>query len=139
MRSNHRRLYAFIVLALIANAGLIGLQKSDAQQKAPEIKTAPQVYKNIQVFTAMNAADLDSTMAFIAGSLGVKCNYCHINPFEKDAKPTKQAARQMIRMVFDLNKGPFNGDKAVSSYTCHRGKPKPVSVPAVGQNPWLPA
>ena len=77
-------------------------------------------------------------MAFISGSLGVKCNYCHVNPFEKDDKPAKQIARQMIRMVFDLNKGSFRGEKAVSCYTCHRGKPQPVSVPAVGQNLWQP-
>src|SRR5882672_11966515 len=77
-------------------------------------------------------------MAFISGSLGVKCNYCHVNPFAKDDKPTKQTARQMIRMVFDLNNGSFNGAKAVSCYTCHRGKPQPVSVPAVGQNLWQP-
>src|SRR5258708_7088813 len=44
----------------------------------------------------------------------------------------------MIRMVFDLNKGSFRGEKAVSCYTCHRGKPQPVSVPAVGQNLWQP-
>ncbi|MGH9966330.1 MAG: photosynthetic reaction center cytochrome c subunit family protein [Pyrinomonadaceae bacterium] len=77
-------------------------------------------------------------MAFISGSLGVKCNYCHVNPFEKDDRPTKKTAREMIRMVFDLNKGSFRGEKAVSCYTCHRGKPLPVSVPAVGQNLWQP-
>src|SRR6266850_6476403 len=41
-------------------------------------------------------------------------------------------------MVFDLNKGSFNDAKAVSCYTCHRGRPQPVSVPAVGQNLWQP-
>jgi len=48
-------------------------------------------------------------------------------------------ARRMIQMVFDLNKGSFNGQGAVSCYTCHRGKPAPVSVPAVGQNLWAPS
>jgi hypothetical protein len=42
----------------------------------------------------------------------------------------------MIQMVFDINKGSFNGESAVSCYTCHRGKPLPVSVPAVGENLW---
>jgi photosynthetic reaction center cytochrome c subunit len=110
-----------------------------AQQKTPqETKTAEQVYKNIQMFKALPASQLDPTMAFISGSLGVKCGYCHVNPFEKDSKPAKQTARQMIRMVFDLNKGSFGGQSAVSCYTCHRGKPVPVSVPAVGQNLWQP-
>lgn len=97
-------------------------------------KTAEQVYKNIQVFKGMPASQLDAAMAFISGSLGVKCNYCHVNPFEKDDKPTKQTARRMIRMVFDLNKGSFDGRGAVTCFTCHRGQPQPLSVPTVGQN-----
>jgi len=106
---------------------------------AQQIKTAEQVYKNIQVFKGLPASELEPTMAFISGSLGVKCNFCHANAFEKDEKPTKQTARQMIRMVFDLNKGSFNGEKAVSCFTCHRGKPEPLAVPAVGQNLWQPS
>jgi photosynthetic reaction center cytochrome c subunit len=103
-----------------------------------QAKTAEQVYKNIQVFKGIPASELEPTMAFIAGSLGVKCSYCHTNPFEKDDKPTKQTARQMIRMVFDINKANFNGAKTVSCFTCHRGKPHPVAVPAVGANLWQP-
>lgn len=99
-------------------------------------KTAEQVYKNIQVFKGLPASELDADMAFISGSLGVRCNYCHVNPFEKDDKPTKQTARKMIRMVFDLNRGSFNGQGAVSCFTCHRGQPRPASVPSVGQNLW---
>jgi hypothetical protein len=105
---------------------------------APTEKTAEQVYKNIQVFKGVPASQLEGNMAFITGSLGVKCNYCHVNPFEKDDKPTKLTARKMIQMVFDLNKGRFNGTGAVSCYTCHRGKPLPVSVPSLGLNLWQP-
>jgi photosynthetic reaction center cytochrome c subunit len=111
---------------------------SELQKPDPEMKLAEHVYKNIQVFKGMPASELDPTMAFISGSLGVKCNYCHVNPFEKDDKPAKLAARQMVRMVFELNKESFKGEKAVSCYTCHQGKPQPVSVPAVGTNLWQP-
>ena len=106
-----------------------------ANQQTP---TAEQVYKNIQLFKGMPTSELEPTMAFISGSLGVKCNHCHVNPFSKDEKPTKLTARRMIQMVFDLNKGNFRGDKAVSCFTCHRGSPKPISVPEVGQNLWQP-
>jgi len=116
----------------------MALRSVGRQAPTQQPKAAEQVYKNIQVFKRLPASELEPTMAFISGSLGVKCNYCHVNPFAKDDKPTKQTARQMIRMVFDLNKGSFNGAKAVSCYTCHRGKPQPVSVPAVGQNLWQP-
>ena len=150
-----RRFWFLLVVFSVTSAGFVAISKSgvtatteelslsrslsSAQQNlGQETKTAEQVYKNIQVFKALPASELEPTMAFISGSLGVKCNYCHVNPFGKDDKPTKQTARQMIRMVFDLNKGSFNGEKAVSCYTCHRGKPQPVSVPAVGQNLWQP-
>ena len=105
----------------------------------PSIVPAQQRFKNLQIFKDLLATQLDPTMAFISGSLGVRCSYCHVpNQFDKDDKPTKLAARRMIQMVFDINKGSFNNQGAVSCYTCHRGKPTPVSVPAVGQNLWMP-
>lgn len=105
-----------------------------------QTQTAEQKFKNIQIFKGLPAVQLDPTMAFISGSLGVKCNYCHVtSSFDKDDKPTKLTARRMIQMVRDLNKGSFNGQGAVSCFTCHRGKPTPVSVPVVGQNLWAPA
>ena len=107
------------------------------KSSSPE-KTAEQVYKNIQVFKGVPASQLEGDMAFITGSLGVKCNYCHAGTFDKDDKPTKLTARKMIQMVFDLNKGNFNATGAVSCYTCHRGKPLPVAVPSLGLNLWLP-
>lgn len=111
---------------------------AQGQAAQPE-KTAEQVYKNIQVLKGMPASQLDATMAFISGSLGVRCNHCHVNPFEKDDRPAKQTARKMMQMVFDLNKGNFNGQGAVSCFTCHRGQPRPLSVPALGQNLWQQA
>src|SRR5215213_2238555 len=120
------RLVTLIILLMIVSS-------SQAQ-------TAEQRFKNIQIFKSLPATQLDPTMAFISGSLGVRCSYCHVpNQFDKDDKPIKLAARRMIRMVMDLNKGSFNGQSAVSCYTCHRGKPTPVSVPAVGQNLWSPS
>ena len=108
----------FCLLALIG--GVSTLQAQTAEQK----------FKNIQIFKGLNATQLDPTMAFISGSLGVRCSYCHVpNAFEKDEKATKLTARRMIQMVFDLNKGSFNNQGAVSCYTCHRGKPTPISVP----------
>ena len=113
------------------------LDTTQDESSSPE-KTAEQVYKNIQVFKGVPASQLEGDMAFITGSLGVKCNYCHVNGFDKDDKPTKLTARKMIQMVFDLNKGNFNGTGAVSCYTCHRGKPLPIAVPSLGLNLWQP-
>ena len=123
------------LILVLALGAMIVVSTSRAQQQ----QTAEQRYKNIQIFKGLPATQLDPTMAFISGSLGVKCNYCHVNQFDKDDKPTKLAARRMIQMVFDLNKASFNGQGAVSCFTCHRGKPTPLSVPVMGQNLWAPS
>lgn len=113
-----------------------------AAPEPPQAKAAEEVYKNIQVFKGLPASQLQGAMSFMADSLGVGCGYCHAKAFESDEKPTKQAARKMIRMVFDLNRGGgdlFRG-AAVSCYTCHRGRPRPVSVPAIARaEPKAPA
>src|SRR5512132_573953 len=124
----------FILLLVLTTGAIIVVSTSRAQQQ-----TAAQRFKNIQIFKGVPASQLEPTMAFISGSLGVRCSYCHVqNQFDKDDKPTKLAARRMIQMDFDINKGSFNGQGAVSCYTCHRGKPTPISVPVVGQNLWAP-
>jgi photosynthetic reaction center cytochrome c subunit len=105
------------------------------QQTGPqEPKPAEQVYKNIRVFKGLPAPQLLPTMRFIAGSLGVPCTHCHVpEQFEKDDKPAKQAARQMIQMMAAINKENFESKREVNCYTCHRGSPKPESIPAVMQ------
>ena len=122
------------ILTIVLVGIVIAVSTSLAQEQ-----TAAQRFKNIQIFKDLPATQLDPTMAFISGSLGVRCSYCHVGQFEKDDKPTKLAARRMMKMVLDLNKGSFNGQGAVSCFTCHRGKPTPVSVPVVGQNLWAPS
>ena len=138
-----RSLNLFLVMSiagLLGSANLFFPQSSAVAQQPPAQlpQTAEAKYRNIQVLKGLPATQLEPAMAFISGSLGVRCSHCHMNQFEKDDKPTKLAARRMIQMVFDLNKGSFGGERAVSCYTCHRGNPLPVSVPAVGQNPWSP-
>ena len=128
------RILTLVFVGVITSTIIISVQQHPATQ------SAGQRFKNVQIFKDIPATQLDPTMAFISGSLGVRCNYCHVpGQFEKDDKPTKMAARRMIKMVFDLNKGSFNGQGAVSCFTCHRGKPTPVSVPVVGQNLWAPS
>jgi len=125
----------FTLVFIMTLSSIVIVSNTFAQQQ-----TAEQRFKNIQIFKELPATQLDPTMAFISGSLGVRCSYCHVsNQFEKDEKQTKLTARRMIQMVFELNKGSFNGQGAISCYTCHRGKPTPVSIPAVGQSLWAPS
>src|SRR5215216_6160787 len=111
-----------------------GVAASSTRQE--QEKTTEQVYHNIQVLKGLPAPQLQAIMALVTGSLGVRCNYCHVNPFNKDDKATKRTARMMMQMVFDLNKGSFSGKDAVTCYTCHRGRAKPEAVMPLGQNLW---
>jgi hypothetical protein len=120
---------------LLAIALPLATGLAPAQTGAP-VKTAEQVYKNIRVLRGQPEEQLQAAMAFITGSLGVRCNHCHAASFDSDDKPAKRTARRMIQMVFELNDGKFGGVAAVTCYTCHRGNPKPASVPPVGQNLW---
>src|SRR6476620_4652939 len=129
-----RTINFFLPLLTVMICASVGIKA-----QAPATKTVEQQYKNIQVLQGLPATELDPTMAFISGSLGVTCDYCHVAAYEKDDKEHKIAARKMIKMEFDINKASFNGNTEVTCNTCHRGKSRPVAVPAVGQNLFGPA
>ncbi len=89
-------------------------------------------FKNIQALKGFPAEDLMPTMQFISASLGVDCDFCHVErAMEKDDKDEKKTARKMIQMTLAINKTSFDGQKEVTCNTCHRGAPKPAAIPAV--------
>ena len=102
-------------------------------QSSQQEKTAEQVRKNIQVLKGLPDSQLFPVMNFIGDSLGVHCDYCHViqgtDPktgrdiwlYERDDKATKARAREMMRMVLEINKTTFGGNQAVTCYSCHRG------------------
>lgn len=105
-------------------------------QETPTPKTAAQQFKNIQVLKDIPADQLIPTMQFIAGALGVDCEFCHVKDArDKDDKKEKQTARKMIEMELAINKAHFKNEIEVTCYTCHRGSPHPVGVPILSVNP----
>jgi photosynthetic reaction center cytochrome c subunit len=101
-------------------------QKSGAD--AP--KTASQQFKNLQVLKDIPAEQLIPTMQFISASLGVECEFCHVeHQMDKDDKKEKGFAREMMKMEFEIDKSHFKGELEVTCYTCHRGSPHPVGTP----------
>jgi photosynthetic reaction center cytochrome c subunit len=103
-----------------------------ASSAASTPKTAEQQFKNIQVLKGIPADQLFPTMQFISASLGVECDYCHVqNAFEKDDKKPKQTARKMMEMMFAINKDNFSGHRVVTCNSCHRGSTAPLAIPAV--------
>ena len=76
-------------------------------------------------------------------ALGVHCSYCHQGEegkplstydFASDANPNKNRAREMLRMLRDINdhlkKLEPSGDQRVNMWchTCHRGRPRPMTL-----------
>jgi photosynthetic reaction center cytochrome c subunit len=93
-------------------------------------KTAAQQFKNIQVLKDIPADQLIPTMQFVAASLGVECEFCHVeHQMDKDDKKEKKTARKMMEMQLTIDKENFDGNLNVTCFTCHRGAPHPVAIP----------
>ncbi|MGB6026372.1 MAG: c-type cytochrome, partial [Candidatus Sulfotelmatobacter sp.] len=130
-------LSAFGAVALLMLGGIV-IDGAKAQSGAAPAanaagpKKAEEQYKNIQALKGIPADQLIPAMQFITASLGVECQFCHVEgAFEKDDKKTKQTARKMMEMMFAINKNNFDGHREVTCYSCHRGSPTPVGTPLV--------
>jgi Photosynthetic reaction centre cytochrome C subunit. len=116
--------------AAVATFAAAGTQLGRAQQA--DVKTAEQVYKNITQLKGTPADQLIPAMQFMAGALGVNCEFCHVEgKRDLDDKPAKKRARDMIAMTEAVNKDGFKGRQTVTCYSCHGGAERPVGVPPV--------
>src|SRR5579864_6702275 len=113
---------------------------TQAAVNAPGPKKAEEQFKNIQVLKGIPAEQIFPTMQFITASLGVECDFCHVqNAFDKDDKKNKKTARKMMEMTFAINKDNFEGHREVTCYSCHRGSANPQAIPAVMTEAAMPA
>jgi len=127
------RRFLFLVLLLFtlptSTTLLIGQMMPAAT--SPD-KTAAEAFHNVQVLKNIPADELIPAMQFITYSLGVECSYCHVEgAMEKDDKKNKLAARKMMEMMAAINRENFDFKQVVTCYSCHRGSPRPVAVPAI--------
>jgi hypothetical protein len=112
--------------------------KAQATPAGP--KLAEEEFKNIQALKGIPADQVIPSMQFIAASLGVECEYCHVaHANEKDDKEPKVTARKMINMMMAINKDNFEGHREVTCYSCHRGSTNPVCTPIVTDEEGKPA
>ena len=115
-----------------ASAKRAAQELKSAGQRVASQKLAEEQFKNIQVLKSIPTDQLIPAMQFISASLGVDCEYCHDHQaMDSDDKKPKKVARQMITMMFDIDKNNFDGRLEVTCYTCHRGAAKPVSIPVI--------
>lgn len=99
-------------------------------------------YKNLKVLPKkLTHEQLGKVMHDWSNSLGVHCDFCHARneaekkmDFASDAKPEKEMARKMYKMMNKLNQKYFEAKKdslgmvipsGVNCYTCHHGDSHP--------------
>jgi hypothetical protein len=100
-----------------------------------EQQPADTVFKNITMFKNSPAGRVLAVMETgFSRSLGIDCTHCHIpGEWEKEDKPTKQIAREMMTMTGQINrellkkiKNLKSENPGVNCTTCHRGQIKPA-------------
>jgi len=127
------KLLTGIIVFLTCGIVLGGARAQSGAPPAPDAagpKKAEEQFKNIQVLKGIPADQLIPAMQFITASLGVECEFCHVQgAFEKDDKKTKQTARKMMEMMITINAENFDGHRDATAYYCHRGTNKRVGAP----------
>ena len=100
--------------------------------QAPQDKKAEEVYKNIVQMRGVPADQVQPAMQFIAASLGVNCQFCHVqgDP-SSDERNAKKTARMMMEMTAKINQEAFRGRQTITCESCHRGSTRPISIPPV--------
>jgi len=134
MAKNSSLIHSATILCVVT---LVGITSAAAQSPEPSPgKKSGEVFKNLKVLNNVPSDLLLPSMEFITSSLGVHCEYCHVEKaFEKDDKKPKQTAREMMRMVHEINSTTFQGKQEVTCYSCHRGSPRPLTVPVIAKVP----
>lgn len=129
---------ALFTTALLSVAGATALTAQAPGRWPPDSLINTQVIaRNTPVVQVVGM------MRNIAGGLGVRCPFCHVGQegmplaqfdFASDQKRTKLVARQMMRMVQEINRRldtipdrPASA-VAVTCTTCHRGINRPVPL-----------
>lgn len=123
-------------LALLVAAGGLPAQAAG--------KFPPDSLVNVQVFPKETPiVQVIGAMRNFAGGLGVRCQFCHVGQegqplaqfdFASDEKREKLVARQMMRMVEEINRrldtvpGRATPSVEVTCATCHRGVSRPVPL-----------
>jgi hypothetical protein len=142
------RTQALAALSAVVLAGSLPAQAPTPGRFPPDslinVKVIPKSTPVVQVIGMMR------NFAF---GLGVRCQFCHVGQegmplaqfdFAKDEKRTKLVARQMMRMVEDINRRvdtlphEHGQDQAthkveVTCMTCHRGVSRPAPLEQVIQ------
>lgn len=132
--ANFRTVFALCALWLMSS-GAYAQERRDIFSDPQNLKVLPE---------DISRAELRATMRSFALDLGLTCASCHMGEdgqsifeydFAADDKAMKLIARDMMRMVKDINKTVSKSDRdeghefvTVNCVTCHRGQDKPRMI-----------
>ncbi|MFC0514329.1 c-type cytochrome [Mucilaginibacter angelicae] len=136
---------------LLVTLGLLSIVVFGAMTTS---KPQDEGFKNLKVLPKNISPDnLHKVMEDWEHSLGVHCNFCHARNEEtkkidwaSDAKPEKQMARDMFKMMNKINQKYFHAKKdslgmimqsGVNCNTCHRGTAHPEVMVPDGKGPGM--
>lgn len=110
--------------------------EAPAEPPATNLQVLPKEWTRREV--------IDRVMKTWTAALGVRCQHCHVGEegrpfsewdFASDANPEKQRAREMVRMLEEINRRlaampEMHGAKPASATcaTCHHGVPRPLRI-----------
>lgn len=122
--------HIFVVGAIVF-AGLAGIAPAQSKQQLSD-----EVFKNIQVLNGIPVDDFMGTMGIMSAAVGYDCSECHTNAGTELVNwaadnPKKVVARKMVRMVEAINKENFSGRQMVTCWSCHHGRDRPSTTPAM--------
>src|SRR5271165_7613640 len=129
-----RMLPGRVLMAAMAVVCLAPQAKSQTPATTPML--SEQAFKNIQALKGIPVDDFMGTMGIMSMALGFDCSECH-NGAGTDRvdwaadTPRKVTSRKMVAMVANINRTSFSGRQMVTCWTCHRGRDRPVTTPAM--------
>lgn len=132
------RMLRSLVVALAFTVPVAALAQQPDNRTAKNLQVLPTNWPRDSVIRVMRA---------FTQALGVRCQYCHVGregmpldsfDFVSDDKPTKETARNMMRLANAINvdierirvkpAGMNTQAVRVTCSTCHRGAPRPVTL-----------
>ena len=108
---------------------------------APRVLETPGMpieFTNLQFLPSdISTGELKERMKLVTRSLGTKCDHCHrtdVGDFASDEIRDKIVARDMMRMVEQINRDLFTWENApeATCFMCHRGQHEPQMEPGGG-------
>src|SRR5580704_10911032 len=133
-----RVILAVVILAAVwlVGAALAAPQAPQGAAARPHPLTSDQAFKNVRVLKGIPLDDFMGTMGVMSASVGFDCSECHIGAGTDKVdwaadNGRKIIARKMVTMVATINRDNFQGRQVVTCWSCHRGRDRPATTPAM--------